>query len=460
MGHLWALEKFRFANLLYSLRRSPVMHRVTVALDFPSTARSVRSPEMGVDRFRRALRTIAAVFVVSLVVVSAASLIIYRRELGRVASGQDDLYAAIKSGSALDYYLIWSGVSMFALAATFQKRLVWLPFYVVLAIFAEAGGNACYYVTHNHLFRPLPRVLFERFDAQPILVARPHPGDFGFGVTHDSDGRRTTVNEGKVPDPRYVYVFGGSTTYDVANRDRDTWTSRLSALLGPHFAVENYGVPGFTSLEALHQSLFVFRDHPPACAIYYEGWNDLRYSHVKDIAANFSAVDAAYLRDSLFPSRPRGVLESYSILFAFLKSVLTHEDEPRITGTLSDQPDPELSRYYRENMELIALIGREFHVKVIFVPQLLNYANLTTDRISYLLFIRDKDTKKLMGFLNNELAAAAKASGATFLTSPLSRAWTGADFADDGHFNAAGADKFAKTIVDGVRPLCQLESNR
>ena len=96
MGHFWALEKFRSANLLYSLRRSLVMHRVAVALNFALTARSVRSPEMGVDRFRRALRTIALVFVVSLIVVSAASLIIYRRELGKVASGQDDLYAAIK----------------------------------------------------------------------------------------------------------------------------------------------------------------------------------------------------------------------------------------------------------------------------------------------------------------------------------------------------------------------------
>src|SRR4029077_17144852 len=214
---------FRSANLLYLLRRSPVMHRVAVARDFALTARSVGSPEIGVARLRRALRTIALVFVVSLIVVSAASFIIYRRELGKVASGQDDLYAAIKSGTALNYYLIWSGISMFALAATFQERLVWLPFYVVLVIFAEVGGNSYYYMTHHQLFRPLPRVLTERFDAQPILVARPHPGDFGFGITHDSDGRRTTVNEGKVRDPRYVYVFGGSTAYDVATRDRETW---------------------------------------------------------------------------------------------------------------------------------------------------------------------------------------------------------------------------------------------
>jgi len=29
------------------------------------------------------------------------------------------------------------------------------------------------------------------------------------------------------------------------------------------------------------QSLFVFRDIKPVCAVYYEGWNDLQTSHIK-----------------------------------------------------------------------------------------------------------------------------------------------------------------------------------
>jgi hypothetical protein len=408
----------------------------------------------GADRFHRIMRAAALVSFVTLAVACIVSLVIYRKVLDKVAGGQD-VYASIKQATTLTYYLIWFGVSALALAATFLRRFPWLAFYLLLVIFAEAGGFIYYFIVHGNLFRPEPRILYERFDKHPILVARPHPGDFGFGINHDSGFRRVTVNEGKVPDPRYIYVFGGSTAYDVGTRDRETWASRLSALLGPDFAVENYGVPGYSSLQALLQSLFVFRDRPPSCAIYYEGWNDLFYAHYRDLPANFIALNAEHLEESLFPSRPQGVLETYSIFYRMAKSALMPRSGGQFTGEVSDQPDPQLSQIYRDNMRLIALIGQQFHVKVVFVPQLLNYARLTTDQRSYPPFIRDRDMKKLMGLLNDDLADVARQSGAAFLTSPLATEWSDGDFADVGHFNAAGDEKFAKTIVDDVRRICR-----
>ena len=34
-------------------------------------------------------------------------------------------------------------------------------------------------------------------------------------------------------------------------------------------------------------------------------------------------------------------------------------------------------------------------------------------------------------------------------------AWTNDDFMDDGHFNAPGAQKFARSIVEDVRRICR-----
>ena len=256
--------------------------------------------------------------------------------------------------------------------------------------------------------------------------------------------------------PYAAIVFGGSTAHDTGNTDADTWPSHLSAMLGPDFAVENYGVPAYSSLEAMLQSLFVFRDRPPACALYYEGWNDLRNAHVAGLRNDYSDLELPHIAAFLRPSRPRSLLASYSVFFGLVDTIINPPPrEPTVTGEVSDQPDARLSQIYRDNMRLIAAIAGQFHVRAIFVPQVLNYAQLTGERPAELPFVRAKDTEKLMAALNADLADVAAKSGADFLPAPLSVGWTNNDFVDDGHFNAAGAQKFAASIAEDVRRLCR-----
>jgi hypothetical protein len=410
--------------------------------------------QRGLAHFRRLMRILSTVSVATLAVICVVSYVIYLRKI-EAAHGQN-IYAGIQQKTALAYYLLWLGIALLALAATFQKKFPMLPFYVLLLVFLETASHALYFSLHRHLYEPVPRVLFERFEAHPLLIAVPRPGKFGFGISHDAEHRRTTINEGKVAEPRYIFVFGGSTAYDSGNRDPDTWPSRLSALLGENFAVENYGVPAYSSLENMIQSLFVFRDRPPACAIYYEGWNDLRNSHVKNLRNDYSDMELPHIADFLQPARPRSFLETYSIFFALAGSLFAPPPPAAdVTGEVSDQPDPRLSRIYQDNIELIATIGRRFGVRVIFLPQVLNYAQLTADSAGELPFVKQKDTKKLMTLLNEDLARAARGSGADFIEAPLSVAWTNDDFMDDGHFNAPGAQKFAQSIVEDVRRICR-----
>ncbi len=409
----------------------------------------------GAGRFMRLMRYLALAWLMTTLIASTASFITYLHKLDVVTSGQNP-YAAIQQWASLAYYLVWLAVSLLAFAATFQKRFPLLPFYLLLAISFEGAGYVFYFAAYRQLYRPTPRILLQRFDSHPILVAIPHPGDLGFGISHDADHRRTTVNEGKVANPRTIYVFGGSTAYDTGNTDANTWPSRLSALLGPDFAVENYGVPAYSSLEAMLQSLFVFRDSPPACALYYEGWNDLRNAHVTGLRNDYSDLELPHIAAFLRPSRPQGLLASYSVLFGLVDTIINPAPrEASVTGEMNDQPDARLSQIYRDNIRLIAAIAGQFHVRAIFVPQILNYAQQTGEFPADLPFVRAKDTEKLMAALNADLADAAAKSGADFLPAPLSVGWANGDFVDNGHFNAAGAQKFAASIAEDVRRLCR-----
>ncbi len=409
--------------------------------------------DRGLANFRRLMRIVAIVYVIGLIVIFSYKYYSYASKVDAITS--QIFFVALQARSALNYYLLWIAVGLVAFGATFLKKKPFISFYILLGILAETIAYVAYFLAHHHSYQPVPPIWFERFDAHPLLVVELHEGSLGYGVSQDSNHHRTTINEGKVARPKFIFVFGGSTAYDPGNTDKNTWPSRLSALLGKNFAVENFGIPAYSSLENLIQSLFAFRDQPPSCAIYYEGWNDLRNSHAKNLRNDYSDMELPHIANILQPGRHEGFLETYSVLIGYVGSIFRPMALEDSSGEVSDNQDLRLSKIYQDNIKLIADIGRHFGVKVIFIPQILNYARLTGDNVGGLPYIRRKDTKKLMALMNEDLARAAGDSQAHFIDAPLSVGWTNGDFADEGHFNAPGAQKFAQSIVEDVRKICQ-----
>jgi hypothetical protein len=366
-----------------------------------------------------------------------------------------DVYSDLQRGASLAYLAIWAGIALLGALTAFARKTRAISIACNVLLLLECLAQLYFYTANHHFYHPWARAILDRFEPHPLLVGIPHPGKFG-GLSHDEMHRRTTINENKAGDAKLIYVFGGSSTYDIGLLDSDTWPSDLSRQLGPHFEVQNYGVPGYTSLEAMIQSLFVFRDTRPVCAAYYEGWNDLFMAHVAGLASDYFPNQQLRLMDGLaIGARPGVITNDWLFLQIIDRAIQSGPGYGQSLGTLSDQPDATVSRIYTDNIKLIIAIDQYFGVKPIFVPQILNDSLLVAQDKAWWPYIQGKAVPAVMRALNLDLQHAAMESGAVFLDAPLKVDWQESDFLDQGHFSKQGAAKFAATIAPDLQRYCQ-----
>src|SRR5579863_4141046 len=193
----------------------------------PSTDHA--AAEAGALQFRKLIRSVSLGY---FSVLSVQCVHQYISCLQAVPT-QSNVYNGLQQRATLTYYLLWLALAALALAAASFRRTTWLSFYLCLLLAAETVAYIAYIPIQRHLYHPPILSDYLRFEPNPFVIDIPRPGVFG-AVSHDQNHRRTTINEGKVPHPKLVYVFGGSTTYDWGNADADTWPTQLSRLLGPN----------------------------------------------------------------------------------------------------------------------------------------------------------------------------------------------------------------------------------
>jgi hypothetical protein len=413
----------------------------------PTTARQEAAGER---RLRQLL------FVVDLLVICAIGVVGIR--LWLLPAGAN-VYFNVQQKASFTYLFIWLGVALLGALSACHPHTLRISVILTFILFLEGMAHAYFYEQNGHLYHPWAQEILQRFEPHSILVGIPHPGRFG-ELSHDENHRRTTINEGKIANPKHVYVFGGSTTYDVAVVDEQTWASDLSRLLGPAYDVENYGVPGYSSLEVLVQSLFVFRDVKPVCAVYYLGGNDLVTAHVEGLENDFSDFHLPGLIGILGVGYRPGPIASNVLFVQLIAHAFSHEDykfgNRPVHGQVSDQDDAQLLKIYSENLKLTADAAKHFGVKAIFVPQVLSYDYIEQNyQQNWWPFVSAKGVRPQMAGLNKDMQQAAKDSGAVFLTGPLNVDWGPSDFADHVHFSAGGAAKFARVIAADVARECQ-----
>jgi lysophospholipase L1-like esterase len=315
-------------------------------------------------------------------------------------------------------------------------------------------------LTGRWVFEPDPHQPPNVFRRHPYLVGVGTPGLQANGAFHNSLGFRVKENLGpKRPGIKRIVTLGGSTTYTTLIADGFTWPEKLQKELGDGYEVINMGMPGYTTVENLIETAFLISDLEPDIALYYEGWNDARVLHVKNLLGDYSNVHARSLYTYLGFGPSRKLEQSATVYF--IKQVLFPSPyidplgqfyiEPDATA-FTDTIDPRAIQLYQRNLRSIAAIARSLKIAPVFVPQVLNYEQLTGEgAYGWLPYVRDKDLKSVMSSYNRAMQDVASELRVPFVGAVLQEKFENQDFIDNGHFNQKGSAHFAQVLAQFIK---------
>jgi lysophospholipase L1-like esterase len=374
-------------------------------------------------------------------------------------------------GALREAYLLYLiGLSLAGTLISIFPRIAWL---VLLICFTELLiGIGSYALTAIHVL-PLP--LFPatatppanvgQFQYHPLLQAIPTPNYsrlHPFAISHDSNGIRGPERTStELKQQVVVATVGSSTTYDPAVPNGQTWSDDLEQQLGRGYAVINHGVPGYTSVENLLQTLFYLDTYGvrPHCAVYL-GWNDIINAHLPNLDpayANFHRLNQI----DIMNVRKKPLEVSFSPLARIVNRTLQADFDtvPFAPNFLNDPPVPgtdvRLEQIFRRNLEAIAAINRERQIISIFVGQVWSRAKLQSkERYGFFPLVRDVDVWPLQDHFNAIVKATADSIGISNFIPPIDE-FQDDDFADRDHFSAKGAAKFALMITPIVKSSCK-----
>ncbi|MFO1162823.1 MAG: GDSL-type esterase/lipase family protein [Reyranellaceae bacterium] len=413
-------------------------------------------------RFERTIIAFLAIVVAIAVGLAACWLV-----------GIDELHA---DGPRAHYFLYLLTLLVLVVALL---RWPWLAAALLALAVVDFGWGAGAYALRRAGVAVVPLLPADkaeppRFQWHALLQAVPVPSlqltsATGLAISHTSEGTR-----GREPAPdalsgrSVVATYGGSTTYDIAAGEGDTWSDRLAKALdggegAGRFFVVNNGVPGYSTVEHLIQTAFYQPKfgRKPRCAVYYVGWNDLRNAHIPNLDPAYADFHLPSQVDSLKTRRVGGAHVTLSpVLTLALRLLSASVDTVRYFADPYGRPpvegdDPAVVALFERNVRSISAINRERGVVTIWVGQLLNPAQLQGDgRYGWLPLVRDRDLWPMQQRLNALLATTAKALGDIYVDVPID-AFGDADFVDNGHFTAAGAQRFADYLAPVVRDACR-----
>lgn len=407
----------------------------------------------GLARPYRFERTLAVLVAFSLAVVIAAAAIHFC-VAGKLPSDSPRYW----------YFVYMAALVVLALLLVPWPRLAAVVLSLATLEVAFGLGSAYLYKVGLLDQTVFPRVeeADNRFRWHPMLQGVPIPSDAD-DIRHNALGQRGRERTPQSLDGKTtIALFGGSTTYDVAGGEGETWGDRLEEMLGPDVAVINHGVPGYSTAEHVIQTAFYERTHgvPPLCSIYYIGWNDLRNSHVRTLDPGYADFHLPGQIDNLQVRRLPQSYVSFSPLLMLARYFLvlgadTARPTDRPYGQADGAPDPAMEEIYLRNLRTISAINRQRGIKTLWVGQVMDHRRLLAgEPWGWVPLLRPQDISPLVLRLNGLLKREAESLGDVYVDI-TPQDFTSDDFVDHGHFTPAGSLKFAARLAPAVAAACR-----
>lgn len=344
----------------------------------------------------------------------------------------------------------------------FKIIIVNLGAFVLLIIFIEFLGHSVYFLKNGHFIfvkSELVEVNESIFEQHPYLIGQLKNNisisNNGLKVSTTNYHTRVTGAKGEKNNKIVIALLGGSTTFGTKVSDNESWPYLLQEMLGDKFYIINFGMPGYSTVEAIIQLAIQIPEFCPDIIINYHGWNDIHNYHLPEFDSNYRQHGMMQFTNLSIKSC-EGMNNYSSILFLIkkIKQIInqTFGESQKKQSLDYDTPDILVDRIYARNIRTINDLSQSIAKTIYFVPQILNDSAYytSTENDYWSPTIRDTAMPSLMKHFNILMKNQIDTSESIFIEEVLKVNWERDDFKDRGHFSLKGGIKFAniiKTII-------------
>jgi lysophospholipase L1-like esterase len=364
-----------------------------------------------------------------------------------------------------------------------MKQKLWiiylnLSFFCVLLVGLELAGQLAFlawkgYPLYESGRHEVAQAHAQLFELHPFLVARLKAG---VNVRRGAEVVTTTPMHtrwtGAPSDASHAFriaVVGGSTTFGSGVTDADTWPARLQAILGPGYAVTNYGLPGYSTAEGIIQMALLVPETQPDVVILFEGWNDLHNYHDSALGPDYySHGIRQYANLAIQPPQPPTLMARLAgtsaichLAFVISKSLapktVPGARPPEPAGALPEPgPDPFVDRIFLRNLRTLKLLAQQTGAFVLFVPQVLDLPRFTGDSsFPWTPRIRNDAMPGLLPRYDSiyGVVCPPRQAGCAVVDEVRAQPWEARDFIDEGHFSPSGNEAFAILLAARIKAI-------
>lgn len=332
--------------------------------------------------------------------------------------------------------------------------------FCALIVTLELSLQLIYLATKGHFLFTETSTHKEIFEIHPYLAGRLKKSTTVSknGITLTSTYKHTRYtgadlnNDGLIR----IGVFGGSTTFGTGVTDKDSWPALLQTQLGEKYAVINYGVPGYSTVENIIQMALIAPEDNLDVVIIYSGWNDIKNYHDTSFTSDyynhgigqFSNLDIKKNQNNL------DALQNIFVTFKLISKIKSRNTPTRQTFS---HADTKVDSIYKRNLNTLKFLSKRMNAHSIFIPQILNdtyYLNSKDSSSNWTKHINNKAMPMRMSHFNNLMNNLCDLeSNCNVLNDVLSIQWKEKHFVDDGHFSKEGGIIFSNTIAKAILKL-------
>ena len=258
-----------------------------------------------------------------------------------------------------------------------------------------------------------------------------------------------------------VACLGGSTTFCTYVNDEDSWPALLQKKLGNKFAVINYGVPGYATIEAIIQMKLIVPEKKPSIVIFYEGWNDIHNYFEPGSYHNYYKLSTNHFQDILGRKDHETLFEIFrrNSGFFYIVDNLRERVVKEIKPVLYTTPDKIIDSLYVRNLKTLKSLSLSQKSFPVFIPQIINpEMKRTADSSRYWTrHIDDAAFPNLMHRFNLLMTQVCdnNDSFCCFFGEMETKAeWKQKHFTPDGHFSKEGNELFSTMLVAKIKSIC------